>query len=59
MYKGYIKMTNKEQYVITKRIAKHGSQAIIVVPRILEDKLKPGMVVQLNIEIIEGGKDGS
>ncbi|MEM4263553.1 MAG: hypothetical protein QW666_01495 [Candidatus Woesearchaeota archaeon] len=35
---------SKEQYVITKRIAKHGSQSIIVVPRILESRLKPKTV---------------
>ncbi len=38
---------------ITKKIAKHGSQSIIVVPRILEQHLKPGMIVELNINIIE------
>ncbi len=42
-----------KQFTITKRIAKHGSQAIIVVPKILEDKLKPGTIVQINLEIIE------
>ncbi len=40
-------------FTITKRIAKHGSQAIIVVPRILEEHLKPGTVVKLDINIIE------
>jgi hypothetical protein len=44
-------MTNK-QFTITKRIAKHGSQAIIVVPKILEDKLKPGTIVQISMEVI-------
>jgi hypothetical protein len=43
----------KKSYVITKKIAKHGSQAIIVVPRLLEEHLKPGTVVQLNIEVIQ------
>ena len=50
-------MERKKQFVITKRIAKHGSQAIIVVPRVLEDKLKPGTVVQITIEILEGLND--
>lgn len=40
-------------YVITKKIAKHGKQAIIVIPRLLEEKLKPGTVVELNIKIME------
>jgi hypothetical protein len=43
---------NKTNFIITKKIAKHGSQAIIVVPRILESQLKPGTVVQLNIEVL-------
>ena len=42
----------KINFVITKRIAKHGNQSIIVVPRILEQQLKPGTIVQLNIEIL-------
>ena len=48
-------MTNiptKQTFTITKRIAKHGNQAIIVIPRILEAHLKPGTVAQLTIEIL-------
>jgi hypothetical protein len=45
------------QYVITKRIAKHGSQAIIVIPRILEAQLKPGTIAQLTIDVIENSED--
>jgi len=41
-----------KKFAITKKIAKHGSQAIIVVPRILEHELKPGTIVQLNIEVL-------
>jgi hypothetical protein len=44
-------MENKK-FSITKKIAKHGSQSIIVVPRILEGHLKPGTIVQLHIEVI-------
>ncbi|MEK6918650.1 MAG: hypothetical protein AABW73_01290 [Nanoarchaeota archaeon] len=46
-------MTSKQNFIITKRIAKHGSQAIIVVPRILEQHLKPGMIVKLSIDVLE------
>lgn len=42
------------RYVITKKIAKHGSQAVIVIPRVLQDKLKPGTIAQLTIDVIEG-----
>lgn len=31
----------QKQFTITKKIAKHGNQAIIVVPKILEEHLKP------------------
>ena len=45
-----------KQFTITKKIAKHGNQAIIVVPRLLETQLKPGTIVQLKIEILEEDK---
>ncbi len=41
-----------KQFTITKRIAKPGSQAIIVVPKILEEQLKPGTLAQVTIEVI-------
>lgn len=47
------KSGNKKNFRITKKIAKHGSQSIIVIPRILEDKLKPGTIVELNIDVLE------
>lgn len=46
-------MTN--QFTITKKIAKHGRQAIIVIPKILEDRLKPEAIVELRIEVIGRG----
>jgi len=42
-----------KQFTITKKIAKHGNQAIICIPEILRDKLKPGMLAEIRIEIIE------
>jgi hypothetical protein len=46
-------MTEKNKsFVITKKIAKHGSQSIIVIPRMLEKHLKPGMIVQLGIDVL-------
>lgn len=45
--------SEEKQFVITKKIAKHGSQAIIVVPRILENKLKPGTIAKLTIDVLE------
>ena len=45
-------MMNKK-FIITKKIAKHGSQAVIVIPRVLQNKLKPGTIAQLTIDVIE------
>jgi hypothetical protein len=42
-----------KQYTITKRIAKHGPQSIIVIPRLLEKDLKPGTIAKVTIDIIE------
>ncbi|MBS3091612.1 hypothetical protein J4217_04165 [Candidatus Pacearchaeota archaeon] len=40
------------QFTIIKKIAKHGKQAIIIMPKLLEERLKPGTIVELKIEII-------
>lgn len=49
-------MSNNKKFTITKKIAKHGSQAIVVIPRILEDQLRPGTVVELNINVVKEAK---
>lgn len=41
-----------KQFTLVKRIAKHGSQAIIVIPKLIEEMLKHGTIVKLNIQII-------
>ena len=41
-----------KQFTITKKIAKHGNQAIIVVPKILEEQLRLGTLTQITIEIL-------
>ena len=48
--------SNGKQFVITKKIAKHGSQAIIVIPKILEKMLKPGTIAEIKINVLEDGK---
>lgn len=45
-------MSEHKKFTIMKKIAKHGNQAIIVVPKMLEEHLQPGTVVQLNIEVL-------
>jgi len=48
-------MKETKEYKIIKKIAKHGDQAIIVIPRLLEKMLLPGMIVEVNIKQLEGG----
>lgn len=45
--------TKTHTYTITKKIAKHGKQSIIVIPKILHDDLPPDTIVKLNIEVLK------
>ena len=47
------KMNNQNKFTITKRIAKHGEQSIIIVPALLKDKLLPGMIAEITIEVLD------
>ena len=49
-------MKKQKKFVITKKIAKHGKQAIIVIPRILESELKPGTLTQITIDVLREEK---
>jgi len=51
------KIEKQKKFVIMKKIAKHGNQAIIVVPRMLESELKPGTITQITIEILQKSKE--
>lgn len=42
-----------KRFVITKKIAKHGKQSIIVIPSILQDELKNGTIVKLTIYVVK------
>ena len=46
-----------KQFALTKRIAKHGNQAIIIIPKLIENSLKPGTIVEVRIEIIDNYKN--
>ena len=41
-----------KQFTITKRIAKHGTQAVIIIPSMLQEHLSHGTLVEVRIEII-------
>ena len=43
----------ENQFVITKKIAKHGSQSVIVIPRVLENDLKPSTIAKITIDVLK------
>jgi len=47
----------KEQFTITKRIAKHGNQAVIVIPSVLSQRIKPKMLVKVTIDLLDSNTD--
>jgi len=46
-------MYTMQVYTITKRISKHGSQAVITIPKLLEKDLKPGTIAEVKITVIK------
>ena len=42
---------NKE-YTITKKIAKHGKQVVIIIPSVLQRVIMPDMLVEVKITIL-------
>jgi len=40
-------------FTITKRIAKHGNQAVIVIPSFLKSELKPKTIVEVKLSIVK------
>jgi len=52
-------MAEKNRFFITKRIAKHGKQAIIVIPSVLAGRLKPGTIAQITINVLEDEDENS
>ena len=48
---------NNKTYTITKKIAKHGAQAVIVIPSFLRNELKPKTIVEVKIDIVKEAED--
>jgi len=47
-------MENKQKsYTIIKRIAKHGKQSVILIPKYLQESLKPKTIVEVKIDIVK------
>lgn len=42
-----------KNFTITKRISKHGSQAVITIPKVLEAELPPGTITEVKITILK------
>jgi len=41
-----------KEYTITKKVAKQGSNSIIILPKVLQ--VKPNSLVELKIKVLEG-----
>lgn len=46
----------RKRFTIRKKIAKHGDNSIIVIPKLLRDELKPKTIVELTIDVLEEAK---
>ncbi len=44
-------------FTITKKIAKHGKQNVIVIPSFLQNELKPRTIVEVRINVIREYED--
>jgi len=42
-----------EEYTITKRIAKHGKESIILIPAMLREEIPAGSLAKVTIQIIK------
>jgi len=46
-------MENKtKKFTITKKIAKHGNQSVIIIPKFLQQDLKPKTIVEVQINVL-------
>ncbi len=50
-------MQTKKQFNIRKKIAKHGCNSIIVIPKLLQNELRPRTIVDIEIKIIEEAQE--
>ena len=48
----------EKTFTITKKIAKHGKQAVIVIPSFLQQELKPKTIVEVKINVIREYENG-
>jgi hypothetical protein len=48
-----------DKIIITKKIAKQGSNAIVVIPSYLKERLSPGKIVQLEFTCLDNLNENS
>ena len=46
-----------KSFTITKKIAKHGKQCIIIIPSALKEQINSGMLAKITIDVLEGGEN--
>ena len=46
-----------DEFTLTKQIVKHGKQSIIIMPKILDEILKPKTLVELKIKVIKKSEE--
>ncbi len=44
-----------KEFTITKQIAKQGTQSVIILPKFLQNDLKPRTLVEIKIKILNDG----
>lgn len=47
----------RRNFVITKKIAKHGQNSIIVIPKFLQEDLKPKTIVEVRINVVKEAQE--
>lgn len=45
--------SQNKQFTIRKKIAKHGENSIIVIPKLLQRELRPRTIVDIEIKVVE------
>ncbi len=46
-----------KSYTITKRISRHGAQAVITIPKLIESELKPGTIAEIKITVLKEAEE--
>lgn len=45
------------EFTLTKQICKHGTQSIIVIPKILQAELRPKTLVEVKIKVLRNNME--